>query len=940
LTKEPRSADYGPALTNLTPCNYTPGRTHSIDTWVHHYIGTGTYAGAISWFHNCTTPANASAHFVIRSSDGEITQCVLVADKAWHCGVTDPSGVYNNARSIGVEHEATAANPALWNSTPMLQASATMVCYFCNLYNIPATFHTSPGICGHNEMPGTATSCPGALPWTTWINLFNQCNGTTPNNPANLLAAQSACPVNEVTFSWTNSDSGWHIDVSTSSGFTSYWWKWVSNLTTYTGPAGFVDHVDGVTPLTFQDGVTYYWRITNSNGNFNGPTFTMHVCDVTSPTTSISVTGNWQTQDFTANFTDTDNPGGSGLEKSFYQVLDYNGTEWHANAQNGFFADNFDSYNSSVWSVPVSSGTWTVSGGNLIQSDTSVNNSNIYASLNQNLSNRYMYQFYAKIDPATYSASQHRFGFHFFSDNGALTNRGNSYFIFFRQETSKLEFYKVENDTFILEKVVDNITTTLGQWYDYKVIFDRITGKIDVYRDDVFLSSWTDTNVLTNQGNYISFRTGHCKAYINELKVYRSRNASVAVTVGAATTNDIRYQNPDPSTSAAKIKSIVNDTAGNLSSIDYYNLNIDWTQPTCVTVNDGTGSDMDTTTSTDTLSANWATSSDPNSGIAKYRYAIGTTAGDTDVVNWTDNALLNSVTKTGLPLNPGQTYYFSVKAENGAGLICISSSDGITVNSLTTAGFTMNPTSVCEGESIQFTNTSVNATSYQWTFTGGSPSTSMLANLLVTYNTAGNFNVQLIATGSVTSDTLTRQITVNASPVAAFSTPDTNLAVGSALALFTNSSAGATSYFWDFGDGNTSTDVSPWNIYSAAGDYTVTLIAYSTLCGNDTLILTNYIHVGVTGIDENENGINVSIQPNPFNGSTMLYFSLKTEQKIRITLADMHGREILISEEAYKAGKHSIDINSDELNLSKGVYTLKLSTKNNSVSAKLISVCP
>jgi spore germination protein YaaH len=399
--------------------------------------------------------------------------------------------------------------------------------------------------------------------------------------------------------------------------------------------------------------------------------------DNVAPATVTNVSGDWQTQNFTATFTDTDNSGGTGIEKSYYQVIDYNGTEWHANSQNGFFSDNFDTYNAPVWSVPAGGGAWSVVSGNLVQSDTTLSNTNIFASLNQNLSNRYLYQFTIKLDPAGTTA--HRFGFHFFSDSGSMSNRGNSYFIFFRQETSKLEFYKVIGDTYSQTKVVDNITTTFGQWYDIKVIFDRITGKIDVYRDDIFLASWTDPVPLVTTGKYISFRTGNSKLFINELKVFRSRASSVSVSIGAAPTNDIRYQNPDPATYVAKIKSIVNDAAGNLSAIDVKNLNIDWTAPLCDTVNDGTGSDTDTTTSTTELSSNWAASSDPNSGIIKYFYAIGTTPGDTNVTGWTDNALNTSVTKTGLALTDGQAYYFSVKTENGAGLTNICNSNGVMV---------------------------------------------------------------------------------------------------------------------------------------------------------------------------------------------------------------------------------------------------------------------
>lgn len=499
----------------------------------------------------------------------------------------------------------------------------------------------------------------------------------------------------------------------------------------------------------------------------------MSAVDNIIPTTSISTPNNWKTSNFTATFTDADNAGGSGLEKSYYQVQDYNGSEWHANANNGFFADNFDSYNSTVWSVPASSGTWQVSGGNLVQNDSSIGNSNSYTSVNQNLSNRYLYQFSAMVDPATYSTSQHRFGFHFFSDNGALPNRGNSYFIYFRQETSKLEFYKVTNDVFTLSQTISNVTTTLGQWNDYKIIFDRTTGKMDVYRDNVFLGSWTDASVLTTQGNYVSFRTGNCKVNISDLKVYKSRLPSVTVTVGAAATNDIRYQNQNPTIYSSLIKSIVNDVNGNLSAITNHTINVDWTDPLCVTVNDGTGADADTNSSLSTLSANWTASSDPNSGIVKYWYAIGTNPGAIDVINWTDNILNTTITKSGLTLVPGQIYYFSVKTIDGAGLNSICNSDGIL------------------------------------------------------------------------------------------------------------------------------TDIS-------------------------------------TAVSENENVINFSIQPNPFNENATLFFSQKKEQIVTISLIDILGKEILIANDIFTTGDHKIEINADKFNLASGVYTFKISSNTYTAALRLI----
>jgi subtilisin family serine protease len=101
----------------------------------------------------------------------------------------------------------------------------------------------------------------------------------------------------------------------------------------------------------------------------------------------------------------------------------------------------------------------------------------------------------------------------------------------------------------------------------------------------------------------------------------------------------------------------------------------DSTPPTTPVVTD----DGATTTSTTTLHASW-TSSDPESGITEYQYAIGTSPGATDTVAWTSTGTTPNVTKTGLSLVNGTIYYFSVKAKNGAGLWSAAGySDGIKV---------------------------------------------------------------------------------------------------------------------------------------------------------------------------------------------------------------------------------------------------------------------
>ncbi len=87
------------------------------------------------------------------------------------------------------------------------------------------------------------------------------------------------------------------------------------------------------------------------------------------------------------------------------------------------------------------------------------------------------------------------------------------------------------------------------------------------------------------------------------------------------------------------------------------------------------------TTKRDQLYASW-TSSDPESGIAEYQYRItqDSPTGTVIIRNWTSTGTYNYVTAGALSLTDGKTYYFSVKAKNGAGLwSAVGYSDGITV---------------------------------------------------------------------------------------------------------------------------------------------------------------------------------------------------------------------------------------------------------------------
>ncbi len=81
-------------------------------------------------------------------------------------------------------------------------------------------------------------------------------------------------------------------------------------------------------------------------------------------------------------------------------------------------------------------------------------------------------------------------------------------------------------------------------------------------------------------------------------------------------------------------------------------------------------------------------------------------------------------------------------------------------------------------------------------------------------------------------------------PVAAFTANFTNVFAGQPVTFSSQSTGSPTSFKWYFGDGDSATVMNPVHIYTAAGQYTVTLVV-SNAGGNDTHIKSNYITVAL-----------------------------------------------------------------------------------------------
>lgn len=159
-------------------CNYTAASrgVGDIDYVVIH-TAEGSYSGTVSWFQNCA--AGVSAHYVVRSSDGEVTQMLSESDIGWHAGNWD-----YNERSIGIEHEGYTGSGYDWYSEAMYRETAALVADICDRYGIPKD---RAHIIGHDEVPdpyGSGTggaghhTDPGAYwDWDYFMGLVGGASG-------------------------------------------------------------------------------------------------------------------------------------------------------------------------------------------------------------------------------------------------------------------------------------------------------------------------------------------------------------------------------------------------------------------------------------------------------------------------------------------------------------------------------------------------------------------------------------------------------------------------------------------------------------------------------------------------------------------------------------------------------------------------------------------
>jgi PKD repeat protein len=214
---------------------------------------------------------------------------------------------------------------------------------------------------------------------------------------------------------------------------------------------------------------------------------------------------------------------------------------------------------------------------------------------------------------------------------------------------------------------------------------------------------------------------------------------------------------------------------------------------------------------------------------------------------------------------------------------------------------------------------------YFWDFGDGNYSSQQNPNH--TYLSSGTYLVCLTVYDSMQNfcDSTCHYVTVIGSGgcMADFTSLDS---MGYVFFLATSTLGSGGLYYWDFGDGNYSTQCNPSHVYANAGTYTVCLTVFDSM-QNFCDSTCHTIQVSTVGIAQDEFLQSLNAAPNPADGSIMISYNAINSGVCTITFFDATGR--LASE---KSVSHSSGINRTEVNtatLPQGNYLVKIAVNGN-----------
>lgn len=234
------------------------------------------------------------------------------------------------------------------------------------------------------------------------------------------------------------------------------------------------------------------------------------------------------------------------------------------------------------------------------------------------------------------------------------------------------------------------------------------------------------------------------------------------------------------------------------------------------------------------------------------------------------------------------------------------------------ASFAASADSICRLDTVLYQAQTLNTdgVDFEWTFGSQAQPVSAVGPgpHAVRYLTIGNKAVRLIATSPFNADTSDFNLYVRPFPTSNFISSATDLTV-----TFTNTSLNATSYLWDFGDGQSSVEQNPVHTYGSSGNYSVKLSAINecrTVDKTNTVMLTSA--VGEPGSLQS-----LTVNPNPSEGVFTLTIQLSEPmQDAFLQVNDAAGRIVFRQAVNLPTGQTRLPVNIGHL--PKGMYQLQL----------------
>jgi lysyl endopeptidase len=257
--------------------------------------------------------------------------------------------------------------------------------------------------------------------------------------------------------------------------------------------------------------------------------------------------------------------------------------------------------------------------------------------------------------------------------------------------------------------------------------------------------------------------------------------------------------------------------------------------------------------------------------------------------------------------NVPTTYTVTVTDANGC-----TSANSTNVNVVAVPVTTASPDqSICKGQSV--TLTASGGSSYFWS-TGA-----QTASITVSPTSNISYSVQAV-NGNCQGNIVTINISVESSPTSVANASPTLVYISQGATVnFSSAGSISTSYLWNFGDGNTSTQPNPTHTYTATGIYNVVLTTTLGNCThNDTVEIEVLQDVGISKYDGHES---LLIYPNPSIGAINIEFKKGIHENTLIRIFNGIG-EVISETNVFPQSDNKFLI--DLSNKAKGLYYIQV----------------